>query len=391
MSVTCSASPSRSTRTRGPSSVRSRGGRDARHAANSGPAWSAEYTADSASRPSLAIAAAASRSRVTSARRRERVRGHGRLDGVERRRSVGHDHVAVGWSKGSAGSGRHAHDDARPPRGQRGRVDHRRVELDPHDAGGQAGHGGSLPERAAATSSPRETGWGAMGRTAGWRAIIVAPCSRSTDPLPPMEPDAEVAALGGERRHVAHRTGRREPLGPPAGLVTRLVAARPRAARRPRERSAAASRSIRSRCSASAPRSRGSTAAGRRASAVPRGCSPAADGWMAVSLARPDDVALGAGLAGARSGRRRPVDGDRRRGPRDRRPVTLVERARLLGLPGGGAGRGERGPPCPGRRRPLGADAAPASCSTGARWSSWGRCGPDRCAARCSRRRAPRS
>ena len=49
-------------------------------------------------------------------------------------------------------------------------------------AGGQTGHGGSLAARAAATSSPRDDGVEAMGRSAGWRAIIVAPCSRSPTP-----------------------------------------------------------------------------------------------------------------------------------------------------------------------------------------------------------------
>ena len=120
----------------------------------------------------------APRSSVGERRRGERVGVHRGLDGVERRRSRRPRPRRTSGGRRARRAGGHPHDHARPPRGQRWqrRPPARRARPGPR-AGGQAGQGGSPPERAAATRSLRETGWGAMGRAAGRRAIIVAPCS----------------------------------------------------------------------------------------------------------------------------------------------------------------------------------------------------------------------
>ena len=153
--------------------------------------------------------------------------------------------------------------------------------------------------------------------------------------------------MGGERRHVAHRAGRSANRSVPRPASCRACH-RSATSCSGRARSAAASRSIRWRCWASAPPSRGSIGAARPAWEGRPRLLPTDDGWMAVSLARPDDVALRAGLARARCPRRRSVGGDRPPPPMHGRARELVERARLLGLPAavlGEASREDRDPP----------------------------------------------
>ena len=165
--------------------------------------------------------------------------------------------------------------------------------------------------------------------------------------------------------------------GPPRLAPRSLVPFARRGGRCARARPA--SRSTPSPCSASGRRSPGCRATGRRSCGGSTALHRCADEWIAVSLARPDDVELlpawlGTDDVGARRGR-----AVRRRGRRGRRrarhPVRPPRRGRHVGA-------GVHHPP-------AGARAAAPARST-ARWSSTSRrCGPGRCAATSSRSPGP--
>ena len=213
-----------------------------------------------------------------------------------------------------------------------------------------------------------------------------------TDPLPPVGAAAEELAAWAASGAMS-LTGRvdGDPLGPPAGLVG--APRRPRRASSATRRApwAASSTSTRSRCSSERAaiaglHRRGTHQRRRRDPAAPRPGTT----WIAVSLARPDDVALVPAWLELESASDDPWADIAAAAAHAVRRATLV---------GAGAARSGCPPRCSARRRdrPAPVRARTARCGAPARVarraspsSSWARCGPARSAGRCSRWRGPR-
>jgi crotonobetainyl-CoA:carnitine CoA-transferase CaiB-like acyl-CoA transferase len=181
-----------------------------------------------------------------------------------------------------------------------------------------------------------------------------------TDPPPPMDPHAQVAAWAASG--AMSLTGRvdRAPLGPPAGLVARVRALGGELAAGLRALGARLDIDplalLGERAALAGLHRRGATSVGGASRLV-----EAADGWMALSLARPDDVELVPAWL-----EREPISGD----PwgqieptvASRAAGDLVARARLVGLPAAVLGEAANGR-APVIREPLAAAPSTSALS----------------------------
>ncbi|MET0904140.1 MAG: CoA transferase [Acidimicrobiales bacterium] len=183
--------------------------------------------------------------------------------------------------------------------------------------------------------------------------------SALTDPPPPLEPDAELAAWAASgAMSLTGRVGQ-EPLGPPVGLVGRLAAL----GRELRDAAQAVGGQLDvdplallgERAAIAGLHRRGSTSVGGATRLIASG-----DTWIAVSLARPDDVALVPAWLELESASDDPWT-DIAAAARTRPPSDLVARARWLGLPAAVLGEAAATGRAPVRRERLG--AAPVSAS----------------------------
>jgi hypothetical protein len=152
-----------------------------------------------------------------------------------------------------------------------------------------------------------------------------------TDRLPRIDADAEVVAWAASG--AMSLTGRpdRDPLGPPAGLVTRLAALQVELAGAARVMGATVDVDpltlLGERAAIAGLHRRGATSVGGATRLL-----PAEDGWIAVSLARPDDVALVPAWLELDASPEDPWHAIERT-IRARSAQDVVARGRLLGLP----------------------------------------------------------
>ena len=211
-----------------------------------------------------------------------------------------------------------------------------------------------------------------------------------TDPVPRLDPDAEVAAwaasgamsLTGRRRRRAARAAERASSRASPPSARELARRRASGGRPPRRRPARAA-------GRSGPPSRACTAAGRPA-------------WVVRPASSGRGRCVGRGLP--RSARRRRARARLAGGRRARRPVvrSIDDRGARASSRRGGRARARlarsAGVACSARRpatrppvvsQPLGSGRAGSPRWQGSRSSSWRRCGPARSAGRCCRRPEP--